>query len=464
MMKPVKICGALFILMVLFVACKKEGFITSTDALLRTSVDTLHFDTVFTTTGSTTQSFKIFNSNDKKLKLSNIRLMGGNASAFKMNVDGLPGSAFSDIEIAPNDSVYVFVSVAINPTAANLPFIVQDSIQINYNGNTRWVQLDAFGRNANFYRNRRITTDSTWNNDKPFVILGSLIVDSNVILTINKGCKIYSHADAPIVVNGTLRVLGEKYDSTRVTFKGDRLDYPYNEFPGSWPGIYFNRSSRNNVLNYAIIQHAYQGLVALNANSLTGTKLTINECIIDNIYDGGIIGSNSSITATNTLISNCGYNVLLTGGGNYNFNHCTISSYGNSYLSHKNPVLTISNSSGPNTTNPLAANIRNCIIYGEGGTVDDEVLIDRKGTTAFSAQFDNVLYKVKTDPANATFTNSLKNQLPQFDSIDVNRRRFDFRLKSTSPAINKGIATGVLIDLDGNPRIGLPDIGCFEKQ
>lgn len=463
-MKTARYFFATLITAVLFLSCKKEGFITSTDALLRTSVDTLHFDTVFTTTGSITQLFKIFNTNDKKLNLSSVKLMGGNSSAFKMNVDGLPGTSFSNIEIAPNDSVYVFVSVSINQSTANLPFIVQDSVQINYNGNTRWVQLDAFGRNANFYRNRRITTDSTWNNDKPFVILGSLLVDSNVVLTINKGCKIYSHADAPIIVNGTLRVLGEKYDSTRVTFKGDRLDYLYNEFPGSWPGIYFNRSSRNNILNYATIQHAYQGVVAINPNSLPGTKLTLNECIIDNIYDGGIIGSNSSIMATNCLISNCGYNVFITAGGNYNFNHCTISSYGNSYLSHKNPVLTVGNGVSQTTTNPLTAIFRNSIFYGEGGTVDDEVLIDKKGSTAFSVTFDNVLYKVKTDPTNATFNNSLKNQVPQFDSIDIGRRYFNFRLKSSSPAINKGIATGVLFDLDRNPRIGLPDIGCFEKQ
>ena len=30
---------------------------------------------------------------------------------------------------------------------------------------------------------------------------------------------------------------------------------------------------------------------------------------------------------------------------------------------------------------------------------------------------------------------------------------------------NKGIGSGLSIDLDGNPRaVGLPDIGCFEKQ
>src|SRR5687767_2789068 len=111
---------SLFVLAVILFSCKKTGFITSPDAFLRTSVDSLHFDTVFTTTGSTTQFFKIFNPNDQKLRLSNVQLMGGAASPFKLNVDGMPGTIFSDIEIEANDSIYAFVTVSINPSAASL--------------------------------------------------------------------------------------------------------------------------------------------------------------------------------------------------------------------------------------------------------------------------------------------------------------------------------------------------------
>ncbi|HXL57670.1 MAG TPA: hypothetical protein VN958_15520, partial [Chitinophagaceae bacterium] len=108
----------LFIIIALtgfIISCKKESFITSTDALLFTSADTLHFDTIFTGTGSITQSFKIYNPNDQKLLLSRIEIAGGNTSVFKLNVDGAPGTSFSNIEIAPNDSIYVFVAASINP-------------------------------------------------------------------------------------------------------------------------------------------------------------------------------------------------------------------------------------------------------------------------------------------------------------------------------------------------------------
>ena len=150
---------------ILFFSCKKQSFSTSTDAVLRTDVDTLHFDTVFTTTGSASQAFKIINENAKGIRISSVRLAGGAASPFKMNVDGIAGVQSSNIEVASNDSTYVFVIVKIDPNAANLPFIIRDSIEIKYNGNTKWVQLDAYGQNAHFLKNKTITANEIWNND-----------------------------------------------------------------------------------------------------------------------------------------------------------------------------------------------------------------------------------------------------------------------------------------------------------
>ncbi|HEX8461537.1 MAG TPA: hypothetical protein VF623_08910, partial [Segetibacter sp.] len=406
---------------ILFASCKKTGFIESPGAVLSFSADTLHFDTVFTSTGSVTQSFKIFNQNDSKLRLSDIRLGGGSASAFKINVDGVSGTNFSNVELEPNDSVYVFVSVSINPNAVNLPFLLRDSILVNYNGNKKYMQLEAYGQNANFYRNRRITKDTTWNSNLPYVILGGVTVDSNVTLTINSGCKIFSHADAPFVVNGSLKVNGGQDERNRVVFKGDRLDPGYRDLPAAWPGIFFSRLSTNNTLNYAIIQNAYQGIIteyAITANP----KIVLNQCIIDNIYDAGITGFASSIKATNCLITNCGSNIVIAAGGNYSFDYCTVATYGNYFINHKSPVLSISNADAQGTTVALSATFRNSIIYGEGGTVENEILVQKKGSppaSQYNVSFQNVLYKNKDDQAPATFTNSLKNQPPNFDTINI---------------------------------------------
>src|SRR5688572_24154129 len=154
-MKTLGILTISFLL--LLFSCKKESFITSPDARVTLTADTLKYDTVFVTSGSTYRFFKIINENNQKLRLTSVTLMGGAGSPFKMNVDGIPGPQVNNIEIEANDSVYVFVQVNINQNTSNLPFIVRDSIQISYNGITRLVRLEAWGQNAHFFRDRKIT-------------------------------------------------------------------------------------------------------------------------------------------------------------------------------------------------------------------------------------------------------------------------------------------------------------------
>jgi hypothetical protein len=390
--------------------------------------------------------------------------MGGSSSAFNINVDGIATTEATDLEINANDSLYVFVQVTIDPASGNLPFIVRDSIQISFNGNNRLVQLEAWGQNAHFFRNKEIIADETWSNDLPYVIQGYLYVAPNQMLSIEKGCRVYVHADAPVIIDGSLKVNGEKDTIDRVYFNGDRLDEPYKDFPASWPGIFFRTDSKDNVLNYAVIRNAYQAIAMENPSPNLKPKLVLNECVIDNSYDAGIIALNSSITATNCLVTNCGKNVALVKGGEYTFSHCTIASYSNIYIQHKDPVLFVSNSDGTNTAS-LTALFRNCIFWGEGGDVEDEVMVV-KGSTDF-VNFDYNLWKVKTPPQDITSAGIISNQDPQFDSINVSKNYYDFRLtKNNSPAVDAGTGSTVAVDLDGAVRpAGLkPDLGCFEKQ
>jgi hypothetical protein len=449
-----------------FFSCKKDSFITSSDASINFSTDTLHFDTVFVSTGSITQFVKIINTNNQKILLSDVKLMGGSNSVFKINIDGNSSTEATNIEIAANDSIYVFVSVLINSNNSNLAFILQDSIQVSFNNNQRYIQLQAYGQNAHFLNKKEITGNVIWSNDLPYVILGGLQIDSNAGLTIQKGCKIYFHADAPLIVDGTLNVQG--VDSARVYFLGDRLDDPYDNFPGSWPGIYFMQSSKDNVMQFAVIKNAYQGTVAENLSTDGIPKLTLNDCIIDNIYDAGILGAQTNITAQNCLVSNCGRNIVLGYGGNYSFTNCTVASYSNDYITHTSPVLSISNyvaSSTGNLTAAMNANFINCIFWGSPGSVDDEIIASQQGTDAFNINFNYCLWRMKDIPANVTAPGILSVD-PIFDSINNQTRFYDFHLKIGSPAIDAGAFTGIPFDLDGNPRVaaGATDIGCYEKQ
>jgi len=464
-----KTIGAITIsLLLVFFSCKKESFITSSDARLTITADTLKYDTLFVTSGSFYQSFKIINENNQKLRLTSIKLMGGSNSAYKINVDGSPGPQLNNLDIEANDSLYVFVQVNINQNISNLPFIVRDSIEISYNGKNRLLQLEAWGQNAHFFRHKVISVNETWNNDLPYVILGSLLINANQTLTINKGCRIYIHADAPIIVEGTLQVNGQKDTVDRIYFRGDRLDDPYKDFPAGWPGIFFRGSSKDNVFNFAAIKNAYQAIAVQDPSLNANPKIILNECVIDNAYDAGIIAINSSIRARNCLVSNCGKNVLLVKGGDYQFTHCTMVTYANRFIEHRDPVLFLSNYVTENN-NPVTANLnavfRNCIFWGEDGLVDNEVVVAKSGVTTFNVNFDYNLWKVKTTPVNITSNQIINNLAPEFDSINTFKNYYNFRLKASSPAINKGVNAGISTDLDGKTRaVGLPDLGCFEKQ
>jgi hypothetical protein len=159
---------------------------------------------------------------------------------------------------------------------------------------------------------------------------------------------------------------------------------------------------------------------------------------------------------------------VLAYGGSYDFNHCTSAAFSNSFILHKEPVLLVTDfikQGNTLLTDNINAVFRNCIFWGDNGTVDDEVVASKQGNTSFLVNFQNCLWKVKNAPGNISSSNIVSNEAPLFDSVNNQKRLYNFRLKEESPARNKGLNSSVNIDLDGNPRpLGLPDIGCYEKQ
>lgn len=455
------------LLIIGFTSCKKDSFITSATAKLSTSDDTLKYDTVFTSVGSITKSFIIRNENDQKLLLNSVKVMGGASSAYKININGIAAQEATNIEVAAEDSIYVFVTARINPNADNLPFIVKDSIQIAYNGNNKFVQLEAFGQNAYFLRNSTISSNTTWNNNLPYVILDRLTIDTNITLRLEPGCKVYCHANAPVLVDGTLITNGTKEEP--VFFAGDRTDEDYKDLPASWPGIYFRETSKNNVLNFTMIKNAYQAIVAESPSANSFPKVTLHQCIVDNAYDAGILCVNSSLNADNSLITNCGSNINIILGGEYIFTNCTVASY-STFISHRNPVLAandFASINGSTFTAPLNASFTNCIFWGEAGFVENEISITQQSINSNEVTFRNCLYRAAVDPANTTIENCIKNENPAFDSVDVSKRIFDFHLNNNfSMTVDAGTSSGFLKDLDNNNRIvgSATDIGCYEKQ
>ncbi len=448
-------------LILILSACNKESITTNKDALLFTSADTLSFGKLFTGSGSITQSLKIFNGNDQNLLLTSLNLSGGSASVFQMNVNGVPGVSFSNIEIAAGDSIYVFVSTLIPTSGLALPFLVRDSIRIAWNSNEQFVQLNAEGRNARWLVGGLISKDTSFSNDLPIVIQNPLTIAEGATLTIAEGTSIYFDANAALLINGSLHAEGNFFDSTRIRLSGSRLDEPYSTFPGSWPGIIFSNSSYNNQLNYVSIQNGVSGIQIFGNGQ---AQLTLNGCVIDNQLAYGIAAINSNINAVNCQISNCQLNNIFFAGGNYNFNHCTVVTYSNFLIAHDGPVAFLTDQDNALNQYPLNGNFTNCIFYGSGGLVENEI-----NSTVFGAgvstNFRNVFYSNTFDQSGVEFENSINSNDPNFNLIDYENNIFDFSLSPISPCNNAGIGTSVIVDILGQKRSDqTPDIGCFEME
>ena len=83
------------VVLLVFSACRKENIIsTDPSHKLVFSADTVIFDTVFTSLGSSTHQLKIYNNYDEDLNITEVRLMGGEQSRFKITFDGEAGTAF----------------------------------------------------------------------------------------------------------------------------------------------------------------------------------------------------------------------------------------------------------------------------------------------------------------------------------------------------------------------------------
>jgi len=150
-------------------SCEDEGYVTSPDAQLKFSTDTITFDTIFTTIGSTTRRFTVQNPYSEPVLISSIRLAGGEMSNFRLNINGVVGDELYDLEVPGHDSIYVFVEVTVDPTGQNMPMVVQDSILFSTNANLQDVKLIAYGQDFTLIKGQ--TIDRTW-----FTIMPSWIV------------------------------------------------------------------------------------------------------------------------------------------------------------------------------------------------------------------------------------------------------------------------------------------------
>ncbi len=469
----------------------EEDFLTDAGVRIRISADTLTFDTVFTEVGSATRSFKIFNPYDRPLQLSSVRVESEAGGRFRINVDGLSGRELRDVFIAPKDSIYVFAEVTVDPNAplATSPFILEGRVIVRATTEEQSILLIAYGQNANYLpRSRRrgqfglLTCElgeAIFDDPKPYVLYGSLLVDSCTMVlpagarlyvhgglvqdTLSPGQPIFNDGRIIFVGSGSLRVEGSA--ERPVLIASDRLEESFVKRPGQFSGLYLLSGSGPHSVTYADIRNGDFGIYVDSATQLlvANTKLryTARE---------GILARQAIVTAENVLIHDTGgAGFRAAQGGTYTLDYATVVNYGG-----RNAAVAFANGAEYDLgdrqevrVSPLSVRVRNSIIFGSAR--DALGLVDFERGATFEYSFSNVILRIdeltkrwptfRTDCVGCLYPEPTA---PLF----VNLRQDSFQLDTLSVAEMKAAPlSGVGLDLTGELRDRTaPDIGAYEYQ
>jgi len=440
------------------IGCRPEEEIIDNDYMggLTFSTDTLFFDTLFTSVGSTSKRIKVFNPNTNAIRIDNIQLGDNQNSPYTIVVNGITGKKISDQVLLGKDSLLILVEVLIDPQNQDLPYLVRDSIIFESNGIQQDIKLIAWGQDARFIGNEVLECNTLWTNEKPYLLLGSVLVDSLCQLTIEAGTRIFSTFNTFIYVQGSLTVNGTA--SERVLFSNDRMEPLYQDAPGQWGGILFLEGSADNRVNFAVIRNAQYGLRLGTPDADTIPDLVVSNTIIENMSRSGIINFTSDLHAINTLVNNCKeFTVANIGGGNYLYEHCTFANYGFSFF-RENPSFAVTDNipleDNSVIIEPVDLIVVNTIIHGN---LSDEILFNFDGSTASEITFQNNILQTTLNDLD-TFGNQL-----MLDPRFQNPLNYNYRLDTLSPAQDAGLMLGILTDLDSMERDSIPDIGAYER-
>lgn len=446
-------------------SCKKPVFFSNGN--LSFSKDTVLFDTVFTTIGSTTKNFKFYNNDNKVVVVEQIELMGGSASPFRINVDGLSGISHTDIQVEGNDSLFVFVEVTLDVNASINPLVIEDSIRFRTNGLDQFIVLTVWGQDAYFHY--KDSNEGIWPNDKPHVIYNYAAILENKTLTIQKNTQIYMHKDALLLVlEGTLNIEGELGEE--VTIQGDRLEAEYDDIAGQFYGVYF-QEAKSSKINYCNIKNGTAGIHVISEDpGNIGYTVTITNSKITNCARyGAVIFSGARVEAENCIFAKNEVHALAVFQGDFNFNHCHLVGY--SSVGSQTPAVGISNIGFDLVTQEYyygsinEGTITNSIIYGD---LEQELVLDTlyPGTGLnFDFTFEYNLIRSETIQTGPEFANNLWNEDPLFVSpVDG-----DFLYYSTSPlhsladniSFFNNVTEAFGIGIRGTFRTGI-DAGAYE--
>ena len=448
------------------VSCISDDFTNSPTDLLAFSTDTLRFDTVFTDLGTPTARLKIFNRASKAVNISSIRMREDNG-VFSMNVDGVSGKTFENVEIRANDSIFVFVECMIASNDDPRPFAVEGQMDFVTNGVTQTVTLEAYGQNVRRLRGVTLDSDAVFTDEMPYVVFDTLRVAEGATLTLKPGTRLLFHDKGMLQVDGRLLAVGEA--GKTISMRGDRLDdvlpdTGYEILAGQWQGVRFAPESFGNRMEFVEMQSTVHGVVVDSCGVTDREKLTVVNSWLHNSQGNVLRSEHARVDAYGCCFSDGGEAVVYLRGGEHRFVQCTMANY---YLFAISPesILTLSHLSRADSSGVsnalMKASFENCIIYGITSPLTPGDLEDTE------VYMRNVLLGVGGSD-DSHFISCIWDEDPMFET-ERDKYIFNYRLKEDSPAIGAGNAEYVtpecLMDMDGIDRLewGNPALGAYAR-
>jgi len=454
----------IIILPVVFSSCEKNNNYIQPPLIF--SEDTIHFDTVFTTAGSTTREFKVYNPGKADILIDEIFLSGGQDSYFRLNIDGEPIYRKENVTLDSGDSIFIFVDAIVDPLNVNTPVALTDSIVFRVSGVIMQVQLLAWGQDVFLLENATIGSE-TWKNTKPYLIYGKVILDTAETLIIEAGVRVYFHKKASLTIAGNIEINGSF--SNPVLLSTDRLEKEYDDVPGLWEGVFILGTSQGNSISYAIVENSTFGLqVGEPVSSHEKPDIKLFYTNISHSSVTALSAVNATIEAASCIFSHCGkYCIYLASGGDYIFSHCTVNNQWE-YGFRMTPALTITEKPLlPNgLTGQMNFDLNNSVIYGDA--VSEIQVYPLSKDYSGSYYFDHCLLKLDTARSDLwmkdRFLACQFNSNPKF----IDPYKYDYRPDTLSPLIDKGnplYSASYQLDFRGADRTkdGKPDIGAYER-
>jgi len=502
--------------------CKPREEELQTSGGLTFSADTVKFDTVFTTLRTVTKRLWVYNRNPRAVNVDLVSLDNAATSPYTLIVNGDLKQTATNLFIRGNDSLLILVRARLNDNGGSgqaKDVVVQEKLNFRTNGQEQTVLLRSFGQNIYLHdgtaRPVALPCGTVWTKDRPHVLYGTVVVPQNCTLRIKPGARIYAHAGAVLIVQGTLLVNDPSdyapgtgaTDTIKATnpnivrFVGDRSgETQYATAPGQWTGIIFDATSRGNVVRYAQIQNAAYGALLLNpdnnpvqpdlllqnsviryisgasANFAGATTQLASYKLLGITEGAGILSLSGKVTVENTLFSDC-YEYALRGygGGSYALNYCTIANYAATGAVRKTASLAFTNLSAldgkPRNPSGLRVSLQNSIVWGAS---EDELSLEnyeeyKGGVNVQNTLLRSKLYAAATDAkdtpglAKAGLNNTL-NVDPKFVRPGAGANS-DYRPNAnSSPALTRPAAVLPLVprDLLNLPRNATtPDLGAY---